>query len=294
MMRGKIPASVWASVGDSVRDSVGASVRASVGASVGASVRDSVGDSVRASVWDSVGASVGASVWDSVRDSVRASVGASVWDSVRDSVGASVWDSVYGQHEASWLSFYSYFLDVCNLDCCKKLLPLMTLAENCGWWIPRRGIVMLSEKPLVCSVDAQRVLHADGEMAIRYKDGFGVYANHGVRLPENYGSVKTKDWESKWLLKEENSELRRVLIENIGYEKICQELEAKKLSAWREYELLRIAENVDVEPVHILKMTCPSTGHIHALRTPPDIKDARQAVTWCNWGTDPERFVIEQ
>ena len=47
-----------------------------------------------ASVWDSVGASVRASVWASVRDSVWASVRASVWASVRDSVRASVWASV--------------------------------------------------------------------------------------------------------------------------------------------------------------------------------------------------------
>ena len=73
----------WASVRASVWDSVGASVRASVRASVWASVG--------ASVWDSVGASVGDSVWDSVWDSVGASVGDSVWDSVWDSVGASVW-----------------------------------------------------------------------------------------------------------------------------------------------------------------------------------------------------------
>src|SRR5581483_5746901 len=59
---------------------------ASVWASVGDSVRASVWDSVRASVWASVGDSVRASVWASVGDSVRASVRASVWASVGDSV----------------------------------------------------------------------------------------------------------------------------------------------------------------------------------------------------------------
>jgi len=85
-----VRASVWDSVGASVRDSVRASVWDSVGASVRDSVWDSVGDSVRASVWDSVGASVWASVGASVRDSVWDSVGASVWASVRDSVWAYI------------------------------------------------------------------------------------------------------------------------------------------------------------------------------------------------------------
>ncbi len=84
----------WASVWDSVGASVRASVRASVWDSVGASVRASVRDSVRDSVGDSVRASVGDSVGASVRASVRDSVGDSVWDSVGDSVRDSVWDSV--------------------------------------------------------------------------------------------------------------------------------------------------------------------------------------------------------
>jgi len=79
-------ASVWGSVGDSVRGSVGDSVWDSVGDSVWCSVWGSVGDSV----WDSVGDSV----WDSVGDSVRGSVGDSVWCSVRGSVGDSVRGSV--------------------------------------------------------------------------------------------------------------------------------------------------------------------------------------------------------
>jgi hypothetical protein len=81
----------WASVWDSVGDSV----RSSVWDSVGSSVWDSVGSSVWGSVWGSVGSSVGDSVWDSVGDSVRSSVGDSVGSSVWGSVGSSVGDSVW-------------------------------------------------------------------------------------------------------------------------------------------------------------------------------------------------------
>ena len=30
-------------------------------------------------------------------------------------------------------------------------------------------------------------------------------------------------------------------------------------------------------------MTCPSTGHIHALRVPPDVESAKEAIRWINW-----------
>lgn len=169
----------------------------------------------------------------------------------------------------------------------------MHLAENCGWWIPRRGTILLSEKPVHCNVDERKLLHDEGRMAIKYKDGFGVYACHGVRLPEKYGEKKYSEWESSWLLEEKNAELRRVLIQQIGYEKMFQQLQAKKIDSWREYDLFHIAENVDVEPIRLLKMTCPSTGKIHVHRVAPDIMLAREAITQVNSGVDPERFIFE-
>lgn len=95
------------------------------------------------------------------------------------------------------------------------------------------------------------------------------------------------------MLKEENAERRRVLIEGIGYERIIDELEAKELSSFREYKLFQVAQEVDVEPIMLLTMTCPSTEHKHCLRVPPDMTSAEEAVTWCNWGTHPEEFITE-
>ncbi|WP_374797077.1 hypothetical protein [Aerosakkonema funiforme] len=43
----------------------------------------------------------------------------------------------------------------------------------------------------------------------------------------------------------------------------------------------------------IEKLTCPSTGYIHVLRVPPELKSAREAICWVNGGTDPEEFSIQ-
>lgn len=37
----------------------------------------------------------------------------------------------------------------------------------------------------------------------------------------------------------------------------------------------------------------PSTEHIHVLRVPRDIRSAREAIRWVNWGIDPEEFSIQ-
>ena len=94
-------------------------------------------------------------------------------------------------------------------------------------------------------------------------------------------------------------------LENVGKRKLkakldraknknCQELEAIELDSWREYTLLKIDKEIDIEPIHLLKMTSPSTGYIHVLRVPPSYTgSAREAIKWVNRGIDPEEFTIE-
>ncbi|PZV16764.1 MAG: hypothetical protein DCF22_04435 [Leptolyngbya sp.] len=117
-----------------------------------------------------------------------------------------------------------------------------------------------------------------------------VYLFNGY-LPRRYW-MHLSQWRAEWLLTERNAEVRKLLIRQIGYDRICQELQAIKLDSWREYTLLKIDADVDIEPIYLLKMTCPSTGHIHALRVPPGTS-ARKAIRWTNWDVDPETFAAE-
>jgi hypothetical protein len=46
-------------------------------------------------------------------------------------------------------------------------------------------------------------------------------------------------------------------------------------------------ETIEPEPMVLLKMTCPSTNHIHILRVPPGMTSAEAAITWVNHGIHP-------
>ena len=108
---------------------------------------------------------------------------------------------------------------------------------------------------------------------------------------------------------EEKTEIRGMLIEQVGYEKICQELNTIELDTWREYTLLKIDalqliyinyinnprnyKLIAEEPMMFLKMTCPSTAHIHILRVPPTITSAEAAIVWVNHGIHPDEFAVQ-
>ena len=121
-------------------------------------------------------------------------------------------------------------------------------------------------------------------------------------LPRRYWTDFDR-WQPEWLLDEENVELRRILIQQIGYERICQELNIEELNSWREYSLLIIDdveqvydEDTDeevLEPMVLLKMTCPSTEHIHILRVPPEMVSAEAAITWVNHGIHLNKFAVQ-
>ncbi len=63
-----------------------------------------------------------------------------------------------------------------------------------------------------------------------------------------------------------------------------------ELDSYHEYTLLKIDSDVDIEPIYLLKMICPSTNHIHILRVPANIESAQAAITWINWDIPPEDF----
>lgn len=184
--------------------------------------------------------------------------------------------SVWG----SYCSFCDYCINVLNCEYDPKEWELLqSVAKNWGWVLPLDKQVIICEKPLKYCFDSNYNLHAEGEAAIEFADGYSIYAYHGAVLPEKYGKVHPKDWKPRWLLEEDNAELRRVLIQGIGYARIIEELQAVELDSYQQYTLLKIDSDVDIEPIYLLKMICPSTKHIHILRVPPNIESAQTAIT---------------
>ncbi|MEG4440369.1 leucine-rich repeat domain-containing protein [Microcoleus sp. AT9_B4] len=189
------------------------------------------------------------------------------------------------------------------------------LLAECGWIFAFENVCYVCSRPCQFRLDSKYRLHAEAESALEFPDGYKLYSYHGVTLPEKYGKIHPANWRSQWFLEEDNAELRRVLIQGIGYARICEELEATELDCWQEYTLLRIDADSDgfdsddfdgdrdapkKEDIYLLKMTCPSTGFIHALRVPPDVRSssrasltAKEAIRWVNWDIDPEEFSVQ-
>ena len=197
---------VWAQVWDQVWDQV----RAQVGAQVGAQVRDQV--------W--------AQVWDQVRDQVWDQV----WDQVRDQVRDQVYRAGYGSHDANWLGFYDYFDQVCDLNSARRLRPLGDLAQAAGWWWPFAGAFILTERPVSIHRDARNRLHHEDGPALAYSDGLVVYAWHGVRVSKDL-IEHPEQITAQSIDAEQNTEIRRIMIERFGIARYVSESHAEVVHA---------------------------------------------------------------
>jgi uncharacterized protein DUF6745 len=99
-----------------------------------------------------------------------------------------------------------------------------TLARSCCWWWPRERVCVVSDRPAVLRVEVWqengivRLHEADGP-AVRYRDGWEVYAWHGTQVP-SWVITDPRAWR---IARETNVEVRRCAIEHVGWASYIEE-----------------------------------------------------------------------
>jgi hypothetical protein len=219
--------------------------------------------------------------------SVRASVRASVGDSVRASVGDSVGDSGYGQHDAHWLAFYDFFKEVCALsEQTEQIDVLLEIAQSSGWYLPHEHICWISERHHRVCLNSRGQIHSHDGMAVQYPDGWGVWAWNGVRVNEQI-ILHPDSLTTEQIAKEQNAQVRQVMVERLGVERVCQMFNAKSLDSHGQYQLLAL-DLGDGRVRPYLKMRNPSIGVWHVEGVHPNCRTVQEALNWRNGLTDDQ------
>jgi hypothetical protein len=111
-------------------------------------------------------------------------------------------------------------------------------ARYCHWWWPYKGIVIASERHSSVSFDSNRRLHNENDLAVKYPDGWGVYAIHGVRVPKEYVETPADKINPVSLLKEQNAQIRMAVIGKVGFSRLLRHLKTETISKGRNGDRL--------------------------------------------------------
>lgn len=217
----------------------------------------------------------------------------------------------WGQQDSYWIAFYKFCRDVIGIKYENKKSDILDLwgdvAESAMWFWPYEGICIVSERPSVVRMDKRGRIHSLDLPAVSFRDGWSVYAIHGVRVPMKYIITAPDKIDPKEVLSESNAEIRTAVIKKCGFGRFRQHLKNNIISKANGNELiefdlgndmkvrgllLRWADKHDsketVLPVPRTKEQFEKTGDI-----PDDINDCEQVRKWTMGLKKSDQLIIE-
>jgi antitoxin component YwqK of YwqJK toxin-antitoxin module len=90
-----------------------------------------------------------------------------------------------------------------------------------------------------------------------------------------------------------NTSVRRVLLEEFGYERFLRQSDHEVIEKCGEQELVKINWHKQEEPLFLVKVRCATTGVFYTLRVPPTMKTVQEAVAW-TFELKPEEYKPEK
>lgn len=164
----------------------------------------------------------------------------------------------WGWSEDYWLASYEASMRDLGIEpdqaVLNRFVSLVQVRENLSIFFPFADFVMCCENPLVLKRDERNRLHSSEGPALVYRDGWGVWAWHGMRVPKRViefpNEIKIPEVEG-----EENAEIRRVMIERMGWERFIREARLKPLHSDDWGTLYRKDLANDPEPLVLVKVT---------------------------------------
>ena len=224
-----------------------------------------------------------------------------VYDSPEQAInsvtGLNTNNALYGAHDANWLYYYLMIRQEFGLvEETNELIALIELTKHVGWmWFGRTATIvtrrpdeihlLTKHTPNDVELPIQE-LHNPNGMALKYRDGTGVYALNGLVIPDELQWVitdKTRRSNYKEVLTIKNAEIRTEVLKLFDAENIEASLPKKLIHSWTcniggNYELYTVTFDQVVRKY--LKMKCPSKGDTPFQAVHPDCNTCQQALNW--------------
>jgi hypothetical protein len=156
-----------------------------------------------------------------------------------------------------------------------------------GYWFGKE-VALIVRRPRRIAFDEENRLHNATGPCVEYRDGWGFYAWHGVRVPEKV-ILAPETLTREDFLGEDNIEARRLIQERMG-QRFVWELEGVFIDGAPGGVLYEVPLPGDPEQVaRYVHVHDASTLHQYYLRVPPTIQTVAEAIAW-SFGMTVEEY----
>lgn len=188
----------------------------------------------------------------------------------------------------SWLDYAFSVLNYSHHQ--EKWSVLKELTEQCGPIFVVGKFCIICDRPIKILTNDNNWLHGEGETALEFADGWITYANKGRILPAMYGAVHPSQWQSQWILTEQDYSLQQLLIQEIGATRLCQELPVVEIDSIQDYTLFTL--KMGNSEYCILKRLIQETGNISVVFVADKTTSVLKAIQYANQNFSPDEFPI--
>ena len=264
-----------------------------------------------------------------------AGLGNGLLDGLWDGLGAPLWGQLrqdlarpphaptepwlsergWGQHNVYWIALHLFAASELGVQYPPRRRRLIDLwavpARSCGWWWPYGKCCVVSERPVHVRMEPHGRPRQRGELAgtrplrphagdgpaVAFRDGWSIWAWHGVRVPRQViEAPESLRW--RQILGERNAAVRSVMIERLGADRFLRDCAAQLIhedhdSLGHPRHLWRIVVGHG-EPICFIEVTnstqaADGSWRTYVLRVPPGIRTCQQAVAW-TFGLAPHEY----
>jgi len=255
----------WQDMCGKLRDQLGSQLDSQLGSQLKDQLRDQLWDQLRDQLRSQLGSQLGAQLrsqlkdqlrdqlWDQLGDQLRSQLGSQLGDQLGSELGNEWW----GQHEAYWISFYTFCREIVGAKydevSDRRLNMWLDISQSCCWWWCYENYVVISDRPTVCRMTEQEGrLHCPDGPALAFADGYSLWRWHGVAVPEDV-ILHPEQIAVSRIDSEGNAEVRRVLMERYGEARYLQDSGAKPIHC-DKYGVLYRKEIPDDEPLVMVRV----------------------------------------
>jgi hypothetical protein len=196
------------------------------------------------------------------------------------------WHSICAYDEAVNLAYLHYF-DTYAVP--NQAHGLAHFNERVGGYWLGKEVALLVRRPKVLSRDAAGRLHSETGKCIEFRDGWGCYAWHGVRVDEKVilapETLTRQDWTNA-----RNTEVRRLIQERMG-QRFIWELGGRVINTGPRGTLYEVCLSTYTpkQVARYVQVQDASSEREYFLRVPPTIQTAAEAVAW-SFGLSVEAY----